>query len=473
MLREALILTRREIRDALRDWRIVAPILVLTLLFPWIMNLTTRLAINFVEQYNATIIPLRLVPFGLMIVGFFPISFSLVIALETFVGEKERNSLEPLLGSPLSDASLYLGKLLSSTLLPLGASYIGIATYLAWLWISIRYIPEWIVLVQLVLLTTLEALVMVAGAVVVSAHTTSVRAANLLASFIIIPMAFLLQAESVLLFWGQYDVLWYILAALIVVKVILIRMGIQTFNREEILAREMDDLNLRRALGRFWGYLKGTQGWSLRVLYVHELPRLLQTNRLPVGLTAAAMLAAFALGWWYAQQFPLPPQWLTPLRIEENFAQDVSAANLSFLPKIDMPSIFIHNARTLVLSTVLGIFSFGAGALMLLILPMAIVGFLTAEFALAGTNPALFLIAFILPHGLFELPAALLATAFGLRLGASIIGGRHPEKSNGGFLRALADWVRVFVFLVLPLLLVAAWIEANLTPRLVAYFFGG
>lgn len=88
MLRDALIVTRREIRDSLRDWRIVAPIVILTLLFPWIMNASTRIAIAFVEEYNATIIPLRLVPFAVMIVGFFPVSFSLIIALESFVGEK-------------------------------------------------------------------------------------------------------------------------------------------------------------------------------------------------------------------------------------------------------------------------------------------------------------------------------------------------------------------------------------------------
>src|SRR5574341_2091816 len=102
MLSDALILTRREIRDSLRDWRITVPILILTLVFPWIMNLTTRVAIAFTEEYQATIIPIHLIPFAMMIVGFFPISFSLIIALEAFVGEKERNSLEPLLTTPLS-----------------------------------------------------------------------------------------------------------------------------------------------------------------------------------------------------------------------------------------------------------------------------------------------------------------------------------------------------------------------------------
>jgi uncharacterized membrane protein SpoIIM required for sporulation len=32
--------------------------------------------------------------------------------------------------------------------------------------------------------------------------------------------------------------------------------------------------------------------------------------------------------------------------------------------------------------------------------------------------------------------------------------------------------VKVFVFLILPLLLVAAFVEANITPQIVIYFFG-
>ncbi|TAH54167.1 MAG: hypothetical protein EYC68_00135 [Chloroflexota bacterium] len=471
-VREALVITRRETRDSLRDWRILVPILILTLVFPWIMNFTTRVAIDFVEQYSATIIPIRLIPFGLMIVGFFPITFSLVIALETFVGEKERNSLEPLLGTPLSDASLYLGKLVAATALPLLASYLGIGAYLTWLYVTLQYVPDWIVLLQILLLTTMEALVMVTGAVVVSTHTTSVRAANLLASFIIIPMAFLLQIESVLLFWGNYNVLWFIIGALIVVDLIFIRMGIQTFNREEILAREVDEINPKRLGAKFVNEFRVNGKFSLRALYFSDLPRILSTNRLPILLTAAVLCVAFVAGWLYAAQFPMPPSLLQPLRVQQDFASNAAAGNMTFLPQINTPAIFMHNVRTLILSAILGIVSFGVLALLLLMVPVGIVGFLAAELASAGTNPLLFLTAFILPHGIFELPAATLATAFALRAGTSIISGtRRGER--GGFINALADWAKVFLFIVLPLLLIAAFVEANITPRIAAFFFGG
>ena len=60
--------------------------------------------------------------------------------------------------------------------------------------------PPTMLVVQIMLLTTAQALVMVTGAVVVSSQTTSTRAANLLASFIIIPMALLIQGESAIMF---------------------------------------------------------------------------------------------------------------------------------------------------------------------------------------------------------------------------------------------------------------------------------
>jgi uncharacterized membrane protein SpoIIM required for sporulation/ABC-type transport system involved in multi-copper enzyme maturation permease subunit len=472
MLTDALIITRREIRDSLRDWRIIAPIMILTLIFPWIMNLSTRVAINFVEEYNATIIPIRLIPFGIMIVGFFPISFSLIIALETFVGEKERNSLEPLLTTPISDTALYLGKLLSATLLPVLASFLGIAAYLSGLYFSIRYVPEWIVLAQIVLLTTMEALVMVASAVVVSSHTTSVRAANLLASFIIIPTAFLLQGETVLLFWGQYDVLWCILAGLGIALALLIRTGIRTFNREEILAREIDELNLSAAVRLFRRHFFG-QRFSLARVYRDDVPRLLLENRLPIAVTMLVVVGGMALGWLFALRYPFPANTLEPLRIDaETFQRQLATPGYDFLPRIDTMSIFLNNVRALTLAALLGLFSFGSLALILLLAPMAMVGFFTGEIGFLGSDPLTFLTAFILPHGLVELPAAVIATAFGLRLGASIISPPPGITAGENLLRALADLTKIFLFVILPLLLIAAWVEANVTPYVVLWFYG-
>src|SRR5450756_2149488 len=73
----------RELRDQLRDWRIIFPMVVLTLVLPFLAILGAQAAIDFTTKYGAPLIAERLVPFLLMVVGFFPITVSLVIALES------------------------------------------------------------------------------------------------------------------------------------------------------------------------------------------------------------------------------------------------------------------------------------------------------------------------------------------------------------------------------------------------------
>ena len=178
-------LVKRELKDALRDWRIMTPIGILSVFFPWLMDIVAQLARGYVARYGAYIIAERMYPLLVMVVGFFPLTYSLVIALESFAGEKERDTLEPLLASPLTDLELYLGKFLASLLLPLAASFFSVGLYIVGLHLYTGYSPPPILLAQALVLTLCEALVMVAGAVVVSSNATSVKAANLLASFII------------------------------------------------------------------------------------------------------------------------------------------------------------------------------------------------------------------------------------------------------------------------------------------------
>ena len=301
----ALIITRREVRDQLRDWRIIAPVIILTLFFPLLMNFTAGQAVGFVERYGAPVIGQRLVPFLLMIVGFFPISISLVIALESFVGEKERHSLEPLLSSPLTDTQLYIGKTLAAMLPPLLAAYLGILVYLVGLALTIQWHPDLILLLQILMLTGIQALVMVAGAVVISSQTTSVRAANLLASFIIIPMAMLVQGESLIMFWAQYTVLWWVILGLVLITLVLIRMGVRLFNREELLGRDIDEINVKAGWRTFAAAFRGAgQGPGLRAWYRGTIAATVRRLAWPMGLVAATLLLATLLGMRYACGLP-------------------------------------------------------------------------------------------------------------------------------------------------------------------------
>ncbi len=484
-LRLVRTLVSRELWDTLRDWRMVVPILVLTLFFPALMSFIANAALNWVQKYGgAPIIGERMIPFLLMVVGFFPISFSLVIALETFVGEKERRSLEPLLATPLTDTQLYLGKTLAALAPPLMASYLGITVYLAGLYFFEGWSPPPILLVLVVVLTTAEGLVMVTGAVVVSSQTTSVRAANLLASFIIIPMALLIQVEAMIMFWANYDVLWWIVLFLIVVDVVLVRMGIRIFNREELLGREIDELNLvsmwrtfcRHLCWEHWLFgldeckLPGGLRWLglLGGLYRYEIPAILRRSWLAVATVAIALLLATYVGYSFVARYPFPAELMKQEGVTpEAFAQ---SQNLGVL--FTTWGILIHNLRVLIAGALLAVFSFGTLAIALLMVPVAIVAFLVLQSAHLGYNPLLFFTVGVLPHGVFELPAAVMATALAVRLGAVFMSPPRGMTVSKGWLWALADFVKVFFAFVLPLLLLAAAVEVHVTPILVLWAFG-
>jgi uncharacterized membrane protein SpoIIM required for sporulation len=111
--------------------------------------------------------------------------------------------------------------------------------------------------------------------------------------------------------------------------------------------------------------------------------------------------------------------------------------------------------------------------LILLMIPLALVGFFAVEVSLLGYSPWLFMAAFILPHGIIELPAAVIGTAFALRIGAALVSPPTGLDVGQGFLLVLADFCKVFFFLVVPLLFIAAFVEANLTPQIVLALYGG
>lgn len=464
----AMIITRREVRDQFRDWRIILPVIALTVFFPGLMNFTASQAVSFVEEYGAPIIGERLIPFLLMVVGFFPISVSLVIALESFVGEKERRSLEPLLSSPLTDIQLYMGKLLAATIPPLLASYLGIIIYLIGVYFQVGWTPSPILLLQILLLTSIQAIVMVSGAVVVSSQTTSVRAANLLASFIIIPVAMLIQGESIVMFWGHYNVLWWAILGLAVIAGLLIRTGLAHFNREELLGRELDVLNLKWIWRVFWSAF--TADAANPFDWFRKTTRLAKRYSALAGVMLVLLFVGMAVGASQRQIFPLPVELLDWQNFDQRFTGILSA--MGFTSVAGVGYVVFHNLRVILLASVLGLFSFGILGVVVLMLPFMLIGYLMANLATGGLSSLAIISVTVLPHGLLEIPVVALAGAAILRLGATLVAPAKEMSIGEAVLRGLADWARIILGLILPLLLGAAVIEVMLTPLLTMLVIG-
>jgi uncharacterized membrane protein SpoIIM required for sporulation len=484
-LANALIVTRREVRDSFRDWRIIGPIVILTFLFPALAQFVAGQFAGFVEDFGAQIIGERTIPFLLMIVGFFPISISLVIALETFVGEKERRSLEPLLSTPLTNTELYIGKTLAAMIPPLVSSYGGMAVYLfSLLGGELAWRPPAALIIQIILLTTVQALVMITGAVVVSSLTTSTRAANLLASFIIIPMTLIIQGESAIMFLAPdaespngIGALWAIIVGMIVVVILLLRVGGSVFNREELLGRNLDALKLRQMLKRLGMQIlavddKGTPAPNLLAWYRDGIGGVLRRTRSAIRVSGGwfifALLAGIVVG--------LLPQW--QLNLPRGLpVTELGGDNFQFLAGLvfgDSPIVSIawQNGRILLAALILGMFSFGVGALVLTPLTYVVLGYILSQVIIAGYSP-FFVLAALFPHGLVEIPVIVLTTAAALRIGAVVT--RLPQNATVGqaWTLAFTDALKLVIGVIIPGLLIAAALEAYVTPFFVGLAFGG
>ncbi len=454
----------RELRDQLRDWRIIFPMLVLTLILPFLADLGAQAAINFTTTYGTPLIAERLVPFLLMVVGYFPITVSLVIALESFVGEKERGTIEPLLVTPLKDWQLFTGKLIAGTAAPLVTSYLGITVYMIGLYFQHIPFPDLNRMMQTLTLTTVQALLMVSGAILISTQATSVRAANLMASFIVIPMALLIQGEAIMLFWGNDQVLWLAVIGVAILMALLARVGIAHFQREALLGREIDVLNLRWIGRTFWRAFKGDArslwGW-FRFEVLKTVRKQTPAIILTIGIGIMAVVAGYI--------------WVTLNSV--NMVEQFQAGGLSGLLSsgmgapigevgISFPMIWGHNLQAIVVILLLGLFSFGVLGALVYLLNIGIIGAVLALIGAMGGSPLKVGVYGILPHGIFEVPALILASAAILYIGIVLVTPR-PQRTLGEVLiEAIADWTKIGLGLVLPLLTIAAIIETWVTPVL-------
>lgn len=453
----------REVRDQMRDWRIMIPIAFLTAVFPFIIGFVSSQVVRFIQSYDADIIAEQLIPFFLLVVGFFPVTISLVIAAESFVGEKERRSIEPLLSSPLEDWQMYLGKLVAVVFPPLFGSFVGMTVYLFSSFLQFGFITNWDLIFLVICITIAQAFLMVSAAVVISTQATTVRAANLLASFIVVPMAFLLQWEAIEMFWGDYRQLWWVVLGLILISALFTRMGISHFNREELLGREFDKLNIPYMVqvfkSRFIGEADSVKSW-LRV----EIPKTLKEYHLGMVFMILLLVGAWLTGMGLADVYEIPAEWVDLEQMQ--LGLDNRFGDYELLSTSSILTLWYHNLRAVLIGTILSIFTFGVLGALVLVFPFAFLGYFAVPLNLVGIPVWKYFTIFVLPHGMFEIPALLIIGAGILKMSAGLVTPRKGESIGFGLLRSFADWAKIMVGVAAPLLLMAAVMEVLVTPRL-------
>lgn len=161
---------------------------------------------------------------------------------------------------------------------------------------------------------------------------------------------------------------------------------------------------------------------------------------LAIGLFLAAALVTFV--------FPSKFVFLDELLRE--IAQKVSGLNLYEL----IVYIFQNNFSAALFSVLLGVL-LGVFPIMNSISNGAILGYV---FARVFQSEGLFALWRILPHGIFELPAIFISFGLGIKLGFFVF----AKDNKNELLYRLDRSLKVLVFVVLPLLIIAAIVEGIL-----------
>ncbi len=487
-----MTILRREATDTLSDWRILIPIGLLTFLVPIGALFGSIYAFSNVDTPDGVV---NLMPFIVLLVGFLPASFSLIVALEVFVGERERGSLESLFSMPISDDQLYRGKLLAAIVPPVGASLIAMLLFGVGLSL---FAPTALldritlsIFSQMVLLSIAQALAMVSAAVVISSHTNTVRLANLLASFILVPVAIMVQLEAVLIIGQRFDVLNAIMAVMLILTIVLMRTGIGSFKRESILSREHLALNfgqINRALNAFVSEIRpaGTNpdkhlalfyvetahgpqrkfGAWLKRFYRQELLVVWRETRLALAVVLICCVAAIIFG----SQF-------TPVSQREQSLANIMTrldTNQGRLASPALSATVTGNSFSIFFAGMFSAISLGFFGLMLPVISLMSISFRASTLAASGGLGAglNYLVGYELPHGLIEIPLGILAAALALRMGASLAFVPPTYSAGRHLLWAWGMYLKVFVLLIVPGLLLAGLVEVLLTPAVYQMVYG-
>ena len=143
-----------------------------------------------------------------------------------------------------------------------------------------------------------------------------------------------------------------------------------------------------------------------------------------------------------------------------------SEAGIDFGEYLTVGGIFKNNIRAAGGSIVLGFIPFLFLPLISLLLNGVIIGGVYPIFMMIPGMSLLSFLVSILPHGIIEIPALVLAIALGVLLCRDLTR-KILRKEILPLGYRLKGIIMIFVFMILPALLVASFLEAYVTPYLI------
>jgi ABC-2 type transport system permease protein len=270
-IHKAMLVFRKDWREVSRNWQVILPIVVVPIMFSialpvlillipslaalpgsslggletMIQNLPDHVQRELAEMTDQQVLVYImslyfLAPFFLII----PLMTSSVIASDSFAGEKERKTIEALLATPLSDSELLIGKTLVSWVPSMAVTIVSFVIYSIVVDASsIAMFDGKLLLPNIVWIMVIFGLaptIAIAGiglTVIISAKVKGFREAQQISVILLLPILALVfgQVAGAIVF-GPLMVLGLI-GLFAVVDVLVFRVGVKIFRREEILQR--------------------------------------------------------------------------------------------------------------------------------------------------------------------------------------------------------------------------------------------
>ena len=175
-----------------------------------------------------------------------------------------------------------------------------------------------------------------------------------------------------------------------------------------------------------------------------------------ITVTLLLFLVAMIVGWIGTARDPTIGNDLLVM-FQKEIAGQITIGN-----PFDMcVKLFANNLEACIM-LFLGGASFGILTMVILSLNGIVIGAITE--IISHGHPAIFIAAAILPHGIFEIPAFIIAAALGFLMAQSLIAEWYGAADTAADAGRLA---RLFLLYVLPLIAVAALVEAFITPGVI------
>jgi ABC-type Na+ efflux pump permease subunit len=268
---DAKLIALRELREILRDPNFVLPLVVMPCLIGVLAGISAfasfgpspgavgtavtdaaldrlpepavqRLSNLPTTSRDATLETL-LKAFSIPLFWVIPVALTPALAADSFVGERERFSLEPLLATPVATRDILLGKLAASVIPATAGTWLGVLvlwamTLLAGSPLYPRVLiadPDW--LFSLLIVAPLVALFTAGLAALISTRVSGYRVAYQLNGLIALPVVLVLIPATALAFLITAAALGYVAALFAVLDVAIVMLAYRLFDRERLLSR--------------------------------------------------------------------------------------------------------------------------------------------------------------------------------------------------------------------------------------------